>query len=544
MTGADLVITGADVYCGSGAWASAVAIRHGRIVAVGSETDVRAEVGAAADSLHLPGRLVLPGFQDAHVHPLLAGKARATLSLEAVSGRPDYLRAIADYVDDHPGTDWIVGHGWSMEHFPHGLPDKADLDAIAPGRPVFLTSREYHTAWVNSTALERADITTSTPDPWDGRIEHDPDTGEPSGVVHEGVVMTFLNKHIPTDSQADRRAWLLDAQEHLHSQGITAWQDAWVSPQDFATYAELGELGLLTGRVVASLWWDRHRGMEQIEELVSTRQRCSSLAEQGLHASTVKIWLDGILDSQTGALLEPYRHCRCKEHPSGLMYLERDHLLRAVTELDKRGFQAHFHAIGDRAVRCALDAVEAALNANGPTDNRHHIAHLQLVHPSDIPRFAALDVTATCQALWAQLEPQMEEITLPALGKDRFGLQFPFASLARTGGRLAMGSDWPVTTPNPLAQIEVALTRVDPSRRDDPPFRPDEALTLRTAIDAFTAGSAYVNHDDRDAGSIATGKRADLAILDRNVFSDGGREIADASVEFTLAAGRMVYENR
>jgi predicted amidohydrolase YtcJ len=229
-----------------------------------------------------------------------------------------------------------------------------------------------------------------------------------------------------------------------------------------------------------------------------------------------------------------------------LTYVDREQLAAAVTELDRQGFQVHMHAIGDRAVRNALDAVEAAREANGANGLRHHIAHIQVVHPDDVPRFGRLGVVANCQAYWAQAEPQMDELTIPFLGEERARTQYPFESLRTTGARLCMGSDWSVTTANPLEQLEVAITRIDPEHRDNAPFLPDQRLSLSDAVDAFTAGSAYVNQD-HDAGVLAVGRRADLTMLDVDVFADGfvggGRApLADASVELTVASGAVVYE--
>ncbi|MGN6128906.1 MAG: amidohydrolase family protein, partial [Nocardioidaceae bacterium] len=214
----------------------------------------------------------------------------------------------------------------------------------------------------------------------------------------------------------------------------------------------------------------------------------------------------------------------------------------AVTELDGHGFQVHMHAIGDRAARNALDAVEAARSANGMNDLRHHVAHLQLVQPEDLPRFRELGVVANLQAYWAQADPQMTDLTVPFLGEGRSRLQFPFGDLERHGARLAMGSDWAVTTADPLRQIEVAVTRTDPGRRGDAPFLPEQALSVTTALRAFTAGSAYVNHDD-DAGTIEVGRRADLAVLDRDLLAGDGALPADARVLLTIAAGRVVHRS-
>ena len=290
--------------------------------------------------------------------------------------------------------------------------------------------------------------------------------------------------------------------------------------------------------MVGALWWERHRGLEQVSDLQAQRESARGAAEAagsgvpGFLPTTVKIMTDGVLENYTGALLEPYCDgCGGHTDNHGLSYVDRDELRAAVTELDALGFQVHMHAIGDRAVRNALDAVEAARAANGAGDRRHHIAHVQVVQPVDVPRFAALDVVANCQTYWAQPDPQMDELTVPFLGDERAALQYPFEAIRAAGARLAMGSDWAVTTADPLAQLEVAITRAG---RGTGSFLPDQRLSVDAAIDAFTAGSAYVNHDD-DAGTIEVGRRADLAMLDHDVLVDGyatpeSAPLADASV--------------
>lgn len=537
---ADLVVIGADVYTVDSAksWSDAVAVRDGRVVALGSEA-VRDLVGPRTRVLQVPGGMVLPGFQDAHIHAPFAGRNRLHVFLNDLVGRQAYLDAIARYASANPDQRWIIGGGWAMEYFPGGTPRKEDLDAIVPDRPVFLFNRDVHGAWVNSKALEVAAITKDTPDPVDGRIERDPMTGEPTGTLHEGAAYSFNDRHLPLPTREEWAAAILNAQEHLHSLGITAWQDAWVTPGTLEAYRSLARSGQLTARVVGALWWDRHRELDQIDEFLGQRENA---AGGTFRATTVKIMTDGVLENYTGALLEPYCDgCGGHTDNRGLTYVDRDLLAAAVTKLDELGFQVHMHAIGDRAVRNALDAVASARAKNGPRDNRHHIAHLQVVQPEDLPRFRALGVTANCQPYWAQMEPQMEELTLPFLGRDRADLQYPFGDLLRSGATLAMGSDWSVTTANPLEEIEVAVTRVDPENRNNAPFLPEQALPLPVALAAFTAGSAYVNHD-AEAGSLAVGKRADLAVLDRNLLAVGAGPVADARVVYTVAAGRVVYE--
>jgi predicted amidohydrolase YtcJ len=536
---ADLVVRDAHVATWDRdlARADAIAVRGDRIVALGAD-DVAAVTGPDTDVVEAAGGMVLPGFQDSHVHAPFAGHNLLRVWLNDLAGKEAYLDHLATYASERLGADWITGGGWAMEHFPGGTPRKEDLDAVVPDRPVFLFNRDVHGAWVNSRALELAGIDRHTPDPVDGRIERDPVTGEPTGTLHEGAAYTFNDRFVP---RPDRGAWeeaIRVAQRHLHSLGITGWQDAWVTPDTQAAYESMAGRGELTARVVGALWWDRHRGLEQVEELVLRRGAGST---GSFHPTSVKIMTDGVMENYTGALLEPYCDgCGGHTDNDGLSYVERDLLAQAVTALDGKGFQVHLHAIGDRAVRDCLDAVAAARAVHGRNDLRHHIAHLQLVQPGDLPRFAELGVIANLQAYWAQSEPQMDELTVPFLGEDRARLQFPFGDLVRHGATLAMGSDWAVTTADPLAQIEVAVTRTDPSRRGTAPFLPHQALYLATALRAFTAGSAHVNHDD-EAGVLRLGARADLAVLDTDLLDGTGALPTDARVTLTVAAGRVVH---
>lgn len=551
---ADLLVTG-RVRLAPGRFAAAVAVRGDRIVGVGDLDDVAAACSPDAHRLDAGDGLVLPGFVDAHVHPPIAGAQLRRVWLHDVAGLPAYLRVVAEYAASHPEQDWIVGGGWAMEHFPGGTPRKEDLDAVVGDRPVFLMNRDVHGAWVNSAALRAAGIDASTPDPVDGRIERDPVTGEPTGTLHEGAAYRMQADVLPPQGPDDVRGAILAAQAHLHALGITGWQDAWVTPETQDAYVGLAAEGLLTARVTGALWWDRDRGPEQVEELLERTRRGhpGGGGVPGFHPTHVKIMLDGVLENRTASLLSPYLDpaagCGCGDRRtglgeglgSGLSYVPRDVLIPALTALDAAGVAVHLHAIGDAAVRDALDAVEVALAENGPsaTPRRHQIAHLQVLHPDDVARFGRLGVIANLQAYWAQSEPQMDELTIPFLGPARAGGQYPFAALAAAGAPLAMGSDWPVTTADPLQQIEVAVRRVDPHRRDVAPFLPEQRLTLDQALTAFTAGSAFAGGDD-DAGVIEVGRRADLVLLDRDVTAGESSRIADANVLATLASGRIV----
>jgi predicted amidohydrolase YtcJ len=532
----DLAVVAGRVHTADGTHADTVAVTGDRIVAVGLERDIRSEY-TASDVLHLPGRLVVPGFGDAHVHAPFAGRYAINVALHDIHSLDGYLSHIAAFARANADKPVIYGGGWAMEHFAGGLPTKDLLDSVVPDRPVFLYNRDIHGAWVNSKALDVARIDANTSDPGDGRYERYPD-GDPTGLLHEGAAYSFERRFVPAPDRAEWERAILHAQSHLHTLGITSWQDAWVTPDTLAAYRSLADAGTLTARVVAALWWDRHRDRSQIDDLLTQREWATG---GNLRATSVKIMTDGIIENGSAAMLEPYLD-GCGGHTSntGHTYLDRDQLADAVTVLDNHGFQVHMHAIGDRAVRNALDACEVAQVRNGRRDARHHIAHVQVVHPADVPRFGSLGVVVNGQPYWAKAEPQMEEHTIPYLGAARAAGQYPFASMLAAGARLAFGSDWSVSTPDPLVEMEVAVTRVDPDHRDRPPLHPHEAITLAQAFEAFTRGTAHVNFME-DAGVVAAGYRADLAVIDADIFTGDTPRPADASVGLTIAGGEVVF---
>jgi predicted amidohydrolase YtcJ len=538
---ADLALTGGRVYTLDAArrWAQALAVKDGCIVAVGADGEVGKWVGEATEVVDLDGRTVLPGFQDAHIHPPKGGLNRLRCSLYEARDPSAYLEIIATYARAHPDVEWILGGGWSMDAFPGGTPTREMLDGLVPDRPVFLVNRDGHGAWVNSRALELAGLSAATPDPVDGRIEREPE-GEPTGTLHEGA-MDLVQQVAPQPDGETYREALQVAQRYLTSLGITAWQDAWVTPVTERAYRTMDLNGELKARVVGSLWWERDRGEEQISELIVRRAESRG---RRYRANTVKIMLDGVCENFTAAMLEPYLGENGQPTANtGLDFVDPEALKGYVTRLDAEGFQVHFHAIGDRAVRSALDAVAAARRANGWNDARHHISHVQVVHPIDLPRFRQLGVIANAQPYWACEEGYQRDLTIPFLGPERSRWQYPFRSLFRHGANLAFGSDWPVSTPDPLKEIEVAVNRVAPYHREMTPFLPEERLDLPTALAAFTIGSAYVNHLDELTGSIEAGKLADLVVLDRDLFSLDAGPIGDASVTLTLIEGEIVYRS-
>jgi predicted amidohydrolase YtcJ len=520
---------------------SCVRIRDGRIAEVGPA----ARTGTA-EPVDLAGGTLLPGFIDAHAHPVFAGYQLRRCDLHAAERVADYVDIIAAYARDHPEEEWITGGGWAMTAFPGGIPTRHQLDEVVADRPVFLPNRDGHGAWVNSKALTLAGIDARTPDPADGRIERNAD-GEPVGMLQEGAAF-LVSRLLPPATDEDYYLGLLAAQKYLLALGVTGWQDAIIgrNPDEAdpaAAYLRAVQAGTLQANVVGALWWDRHQGLEQLPELLYRR----SAGQVGsFRATSVKIMLDGVAENHTAAMLEQYLDGDgCQSGQDGLDFIDPAELPSFVTALDREGFQVHFHSLGDRAVRHALDALEAARRHNGEPRARHHLAHLQVVHPQDIPRFAALEATANIQPLWATHEPQMDDLTIPFLGERRASWQYPFRSLLDAGAALCAGSDWPVSSPDPLRGVHVAVNRSLPATADGTggdPFLPAQRIGLVPALAAYTSGSARVNGLEQRAGAIRVGLDADFAIIDADLSVLPAGEICDASVQQTWVRGQLAYE--
>jgi predicted amidohydrolase YtcJ len=516
--------------------AEAVVVKGDRIAFVGALDEARS-LAPSAEVIDSGGGSVLPGFHDAHIHPWHGGLARLECGLHDASSLDEYSHLIRTYADDHPDRPWILGSGWAMSAFPGGNPRREDLDAVVSDRPVALTSRDVHSLWVNSRALEAAGVDASTADPPNGVIVRD-EGGNPTGTLHEDA-MDLVQVVAPAPSPEESREALMLAQQEMHSLGIVSWQDAWVHRSLLDCYLSAARERLFTGHVVLSLHWNRERDSSQLVDLIEMREAAE---RDGLSASTVKIFLDGIVESATALLLEPYLDAEGRRTESaGFELVPRDQLLSYAALLDRSGFQLHFHAIGDGAVRLGLDAIEAARAATGPRDARHHIAHIQVINPADIPRFAELDAIPNAQPYWAYMDDQMRHLNIPLLGPERTRQQYPFATLLRAGARLAMGSDWPVSTPNPLLEMEVAVRRSDPESADTDAFLPDEILSIDQALTGFTTNSAFVNRLD-NSGRLSEGLRADVVVLDRDIYSIEGSRLSNANVSLTVANGRIVHQ--
>jgi predicted amidohydrolase YtcJ len=535
---ADLVLKSGAIYTVDGArsWAQAVAIHAGHIVYVGTDGGVAAYVTPSTRVVDLKGKMVLPSFQDVHIHPISSGIQANSCALDGLKTVPEYVAAIKKCADDHPKAAWITGGGWWLSAFgAGGLARRELIDAVVPDRPVFLSSVDGHTSWANTKALELANITNKTPDPPDGRIDRDPKTGAAIGSLQEGAA-DLVAAVVPAPTAEEEEAGLRYAIKLLNGYGITAIQDAAVYEKDLKAYRVLDSSGELTLRVVAAIWWERSQGIEQIDKIKRLRDEYSS---GRIDAHTVKIMQDGVMENYTAVLLQPY--LRKPGNVRGIPMMEPDRLKDAVTRLDAAGFQVHFHAIGDGAVRQALDAIEQARHVNGDLGHRHHIAHLELVDPADVPRFRELGVIANFQPLWAFADEYITHLTIPILGPERSSRLYPIGTLYRSGAMVAFGSDWSVSSPNPLEEIQVAVTRMGPAGETHTPFLPGERINLPEALAAFTINAAYTNRLEKTTGSIELGKNADLIVLDRNLFDSAPTQIDKTRVLVTLFEGRAVH---
>lgn len=553
VTTPELVIT--DVQVLGAPRASTVSVTDGRITSV---SDARAAdlAGPGTEVVRGGGATLLPGFTDAHVHPLPAGVHRLTCDLSGVAHSVrEYQDAVAAYARAHQDSAWVSGNGWYGDAFDGGAPHRELLDGVVADRPVVLVSHDGHGAWANSRALALAGIEDETPDPVGGRIERDA-AGRATGVLVERAA-DLVTDLLPPISDAFAERALLEAQSHLHSLGVTGWQDAcvgpiWGLPDPLPVYRRLAASGQLTARVVGALWWEVSEGLAQVDSLVE-RRAASTVGR--FRATSVKVMQDGVCENCTGAMLRPYSGPRSHASPSGTSFLTPEELAEVCTRLDSLGFPVHLHAVGDRAVRECLDALEVAGRARArlggvPLPGPHQLAHLDVVHPDDVPRFAQLGAVANLQALWARRDREIVERKLPLLGTEREAHHFPFADLHRAGAQLAMGSDWPVTDPNPLWAIYTAVHRLAPAQ--DPhgtgpeartvPLEPAPALDLPTALRAYTLGSARANGVDHEVGSIEVGKLADLVLLDRPVLSgESGEELSAARPVLTTVGGEVVH---
>jgi len=539
---ADRVFTNGAVYTVDGQrnWAEAVAVDDGRIVYVGDDAGANAWIGESTEVTDLDGQMLLPGFHDSHVHILIGVLAEDECDLLRISSELEVARKLKECTElAGIGDDaWVIGGGWGEWLWPEANPQKGLLDLLYPDRPVYLTSSFGHAAWANSKAFELAGINADTVDPDAGVIERDRETGEPSGTVREAAMHIF-QEIIPPMTLEQNIKRVRAGVALANSFGITAVIEPGVNDEamvPIVALADAGGLSLRSNVSLSPIAWTPGVFDDGVFDYLATREQWR---RENIGVDSVKIYMDGVIEFGTSPLLEPYED---EQYGSGEYYYEQETVNRYFQRFDEMGLQIHVHAIGDAAIRRALDGFEAMREANGMSDNRHQIVHLQLIHEDDRPRFGELNIGAVFQSLWAYPDPAAMELDVPMLGEERTWQMYPLASLQEAGGRLVGGSDYWVTDLNPLLAIETAITRQDPWTNEGPVLNVDESVDLASMIAAYTINGAYQMKLDDKQGSIELGKRADLIVLDRNLFEIPASEISDATITATIFDGRIIYQ--
>lgn len=529
---ADLVLAGGRVYTMAGPERfEGLAVRQGKIVFVGSEEGARDWIGAGTRVVELKGKTVLPGFHDSHVHPVTGGIELGDCDLNGLDTAEKVLEKVRLCAKETP-SGWIRGGGWDLPLFPDSNPSKALLDAIAPDRPVYLTAADGHTAWVNSKALSMARIVKETADPAHGRIERDA-FREPSGALREEA-MTLVSALLPPKSAQDTLEGGRRALARAASLGITTLHEAAADEAILEAYAELERRGELTARINAAFELKPSSGVWGAAAADSLRPRYQGKL---LRLIGGKIFADGVLEARTAAVLEPY----ADRGGLGTANWDPSELADTAAALDRRGLQFHVHAIGDRAVRMALDAVEEARRRNGPGGPPHQLAHLELIDPADLPRFKELNVVADFQPLWAYRDHYIIDLTEPGMGPQRSARLYPLGDVLRAGAALACGSDWSVSSMNPWEAIQVGVTRRGLAEGPGPAWLAPQVAPLDALLRCYTTGGAYVNLQDKVTGSLEPGKAADLIVLERDPYEIPADQLGLIKVQETYLEGRRVH---
>jgi predicted amidohydrolase YtcJ len=531
---ATLVLTGGRVWTGNPKqpWATAVAIRDEKIIAVGSEAEILALAGAQTKRIALGGRFAMPGINDAHIH--FGGMIRLTqVDLNGKTTIEQMQQAVAQYARENPGTAWIQGFGWQYNVFPGSLPHRAMLDAVVKDRPVFLSAYDGHTGWANSKALEIAGINRDTKYDGFGEIVHDA-KGEPTGVLKERA-QSLVRNRIPPPSPEQTQAALRRGIRWAVELGITSIQNASGAPEDFARYEELLRSGELTLRVNIAVSVDPDVAPERMEEI---RTLAAKYRGPLLRGGAIKIVADGVIETHTAAMLKPFAN---KPGDTGKSLWTLEDLKRVIVLADKAGLQVYTHAIGDRAVRMTLDAYEYTRKVNGPRDARHRIEHIETVSPQDLPRFAKLSVLASMEPIHAY--PVEGDAWSDAVGPERLRRAFAWRSLEKAGATLVFSSDWPAAVSiDPMLGLHTAVNRKTKEGRPPDGWIPQQRVSVETALRAYTRAGAYSSFEENIKGTLEAGKLADLIVLSADPFRIPPAELHKCRVELTVFNGRVVFE--
>jgi predicted amidohydrolase YtcJ len=528
----DLVLVGGTVRTldAAGTVARALAVHDGRIAAL--DADALELADTAGDVVDLAGGALLPGFGDGHVHPLWGGVELAGPQVREATTVAEVVEAVRRFAADHPDDPWVSGGPYEPTLAPAGLFDAHWLDAAAPDRPVVLQSSDHHCAWANSAALHIAGIDAATPDPPAGTIARRSD-GSPLGTLVEWSAMELVLRHAPSPTFQDNVDGLARSTALLAAAGITWVQEAALRPKDVAAYLAAADAGRLSVRADIALRAEPGDWPQQRAEFAAARAAAAGSPQ--VSANTVKFFADGVVEAGTAAMLSPYDD---HPHSCGLPVWDRAELAAAAAAFDADGFRLHIHAIGDAGIRSALDAIDHVVQVNGARDRRPVLAHVQVVDPADLPRFAARGVVANAQPLWAQLDPVQRDLTIPRLGPTRAALQYPLASLVATGAVVSMGSDWPVSSYRPLEGLAVAVTRQTEDGHPAEGWIPHERLPAASALAAYTVATAYQSFEEQARGTLAAGKRADLVWLSADPLAVPARDWPGLAVRGTWLGGR------
>lgn len=519
-------------------WAEALAINGGKILAIGSDVDIAKLQTKTTKVIDAHGRLILPGFVDCHIHFLDGSLSLERVNLEGAKNVAGIQQRLREYAKDHPGSGWVLGRGWNYAMFPSSLPDKKILDEIFPDRPVLLEGYDGHTYWANSKALELAGITKSTPNPPNGIIVRDPQTGEATGALKEAA-HALVARIVPKPTREEKLAALRAGIRWANENGLTRVHSAGGDFPEFDLYEELLQHGDLTLRFYVSYFLDPPELRPQ--DIAAIENARKKYAGDWLSAGAVKMMLDGVVESHTAAMLDPYT-----DDPStkGKLFWDSAKYKAAVAELDKRGLQLFTHAIGDYAIRTALDAYENAERVNHTSGRRPRVEHIETVSATDIPRFGKLGVIASMQPLHSYPDEDTLDVWAPNIGPDRASRAWVWKSIANDGGRYAFGSDWPVVTLNPWEGIQTAVTRQTAEGKPDAGFVPTQRLTVAEAIRGYTLDAAYAGFREKSEGSLEPGKLADLIILSQNLFEVDPHTINKTKVLTTIVGGRVVFQSQ